>query len=215
MGIGSIRIHITERGSYIAMSIELVLATENLHKIREFRELFRPFKKIDMLTLHQFPELLLPPETEDTFQGNALIKARYVSQKLNKWSLADDSGLVVPALNGAPGVYSARYAGEKATDRDNRQKLLKEMNHLKGMQRDAYFECCLVLSRPNEPEKIFRGICEGTITDEERGRNGFGYDSLFLKHDYDKTFAELDESVKNRISHRYKAIEKLLMFLET
>lgn len=194
--------------------MELVLASHNVHKIREFREMLKPFKGIEVLTLHQFPHLKLPPEDKDSFLGNAQVKARYVAEHTKKWALGDDSGLIVPALKDAPGVFSARYAGEEATDTDNRQKLLKEMESLQGVNRSAYFECCLALCSPEMIEKSFVGICEGLILNEERGRNGFGYDSLFIKHDYDKSFAELDESTKNRISHRYKAFEKLARALE-
>jgi XTP/dITP diphosphohydrolase len=193
--------------------MELVLASANLHKIREFREMLKPFD-IDVLTLHQFPECHLPEETGTTFQENALIKGRYVAQQLKKMVIADDSGLVVPMLNGLPGVRSNRFSGENGSDRDNCLKLLKEMSHLTGINRSAYFECCLVLCSPDGLEKSFTGKCEGVILLEQRGRNGFGYDSLFLKHDYEKSFAELDESVKNRISHRFKAFEKLALALE-
>lgn len=195
--------------------MELILATHNMHKVREFRELFKPLKKFEILSLKNFPNYTLPPETGTTFEENALLKARHASAHLKKWVMADDSGLVVPILSGEPGVISARYAGENATDIDNRAKLLKRMQHLTGLERAAYFECILALCSPDGFEKTFRGICEGMILDEERGRNGFGYDPLFIKHDYDKTFAELDENVKNRISHRYKAFEKLALYLET
>ncbi len=197
--------------------MELVIATHNLHKVREFREMFKSMnmKNIDILSLTQFPKYTLPEETGTTFLENALLKARDASQHLKKWVLADDSGLVVPMLKGDPGVYSARYAGENATDGDNRRKLVQAMQHLTGIERAAYFECCLALCGPDGYEKCVTGLCEGMILSEERGRNGFGYDPLFIKHDYDKTFAELDESTKNRISHRYKAIEKLRVVLET
>lgn len=194
--------------------MEILIVTSNLHKLREFREMFKIFNSCELLSLHQFPQYESPPETGTTFQENALLKARHASNALNKWTLSDDSGLVVPMLKGAPGVFSKRYAGEKATDLDNRQKLLKEMQQLKDFERSAFFECSLSLCGPDGTEKSFSGICEGVILTEERGRNGFGYDSLFLKHDYEKTFAELDESIKNRISHRSKAFEKLSMALE-
>lgn len=197
--------------------MDIVIASSNLHKVREFRELFKLFKslsKFDILSLLNFPHYTPPPETGTTFKENAQIKARHAATHLKKWVLADDSGLVVPMLKGEPGVYSARYAGEEATDLDNRLKLLKAMQKMQGLERSAYFECCLVLCNPEGVEKTVSGICEGHILTEERGRNGFGYDPLFVKNDYDKTFAELDESVKNRISHRYKAFEKLANALE-
>lgn len=195
--------------------MEIIIASKNLHKIREFREMFKSIKGFDIASLMNFPEYIPPPETGSTFKENALIKARDVSKKLNQWALADDSGLVVARLNGEPGVHSQRYAGDNATDIDNRRKLLSNMQNLRGLERSAYFECCLALCGPNGFEKCVSGVCEGYIIDEERGRNGFGYDPLFVKHDYDKTFAEMDESVKNRISHRYKAFEKMLVVLES
>jgi XTP/dITP diphosphohydrolase len=197
--------------------MEIVIASHNLHKIREFREMFKAFKglaHLDILSLLNFPKYELPEETGTTFKENALLKARDAAAHTKKWVLADDSGLVVPKLQGSPGVYSARYAGEQATDADNRQKLLSAMQGMTGLERCAYFECCLVLCGPNGTEKCVTGICEGHLLTEERGRHGFGYDPLFVKNDYEKTFAELDDSVKNRISHRYKAFEKLVNALE-
>lgn len=196
--------------------MEIVIASRNVHKIREFRDMFKLLKinNLDVDSLLNYPTYSPPEETETTFKGNALLKARHAAKALKKWVLADDSGLVVPMLKGEPGVRSARYAGAEASDIDNRHKLLKAMSHLNDMERNAYFECCLALCNPEGFEKCSTGVCEGHILVEERGRNGFGYDSLFVKHDYDKTFAELDESVKNRISHRYKALEKLLGALE-
>jgi XTP/dITP diphosphohydrolase len=195
--------------------MELIIASKNVHKIREFREMFKNLKQFDITSLLNFPNYVLPPETGATFKENALIKARDVAKKLNKWALADDSGLVVSRLNGEPGVHSQRYAGENATDQDNCRKLLSQMQNLHGIERSAYFECCLALCGPDGYEKTISGLCEGYIISEERGRNGFGYDPLFVKHDYDKTFAEMDESTKNRISHRYKAFEKMLVLLES
>lgn len=195
--------------------MELVLATTNLHKIREFREMLKGFKNLDILSLINFPSYVQPPETGVTFEENATLKAVHAAQALNKWVMADDSGLVVPSLAGSPGVYSARYAGEGATDADNRLKLLQALHDKHEFERNAYFECCLVLANLEGVQKCVTGTCEGTILTEERGRHGFGYDSLFLKNDYDKTFGELDEATKNRISHRRKALEKLTGALET
>ena len=195
--------------------MELVIASTNLHKIREFREMLKFLKGIELLSLLDFPDYEAPEETEPSFFGNAALKARKASSTLKKWALADDSGLVVPRLQGAPGVYSARYAGENATDSDNRKKLLDAMKHMTDIDRSAYFECCLVLCSPEGQEKSVTGTCEGYLITEERGRNGFGYDSLFIKNGYDKTFAELKEDIKNRISHRYKALEKLSLVIES
>ncbi len=194
--------------------MEIIFASHNVHKIREFREMFASLEQIDMRTLHQFPDFQMPEEVHSTFAENALLKARHASKVLNRWVLADDSGLVVPKLNGQPGVLSRRFAGNEATDGDNRKKLLKLMEGMLELERAAYYECCLAIVSPEGYERCFSGICEGQILTEERGRNGFGYDSLFQKHDYDKTFAEMDESTKNRVSHRRKAFDKFSTALE-
>lgn len=194
--------------------MDIVLASTNGYKIREIKTLLKPLQKFDLYSLLDFPHYQQPPETGATFEGNATLKALHAAKTLKKWVITDDSGLVVPALGGAPGIYSARYAGEKASDKDNRKKLLQEMSHLEELDRAAYFECCIVLASPEKVEKVVNGVCEGTIITEERGSNGFGYDSLFLKHDYHQTFAELGESVKNQVSHRAKALQKLKILLE-
>lgn len=194
--------------------MEILVATNNVHKVREFQEIFKSIRNLDILSLLNFPDYEAPEETGKTFQENALIKARDAAKHFKRWAVSDDSGLVVPGLQGRPGVRSRRYAGENATDAENREKLIKEMRNFTDSDRAAHFECCLALCGPNGEEKCFTGIAEGTILTEERGRNGFGYDSLFVKNGYDKTFAEMDETVKNRISHRYKAFEKFLTALE-
>jgi XTP/dITP diphosphohydrolase len=189
--------------------MELVLATTNLHKIREFREMLKEIRELEIRSLIDFPHYIPPEETGKTFQENAKLKALSAAKALQKWVLADDSGLVVPALQGEPGVISARYSGPGATDASNRRKLLQKMSELQDLERAAYFECWLVLANSDGIYKSERGICEGMIVREERGTKGFGYDPIFMKHDYNQTFGELDENVKNRISHRSKAIEKM------
>ena len=195
--------------------VEVVMATHNLHKLREIKEMLKIFPWIDLVSLRSFPNYKLPAETGTTFEENALLKARDASKALNCFVLADDSGLVVPALKGAPGVFSARYAGPHATDLENVQKLLKEMEFLEDLDRAAYFACVLVLCGPSSFEKIVVGTSEGSITKKPRGNNGFGYDPIFLKYDYEKTYAELDEATKNRISHRRKAFEKISLHVES
>lgn len=150
-----------------------------------------------------------------TFEENAILKATHAASALNRWVIADDSGLVVPALGGAPGIYSRRYAGENATDKENRQKLLLAMRDLNDTSRQAYFECWIALASPEGIKKTSKGVSEGTIIEKERGSFGFGYDSIFVKHEYGKTFAELEDDTKNRISHRRKALDKILPVLET
>jgi XTP/dITP diphosphohydrolase len=195
--------------------MELVIASTNPHKIREFKSMLKKNLQYDIRSLLDFPDYVPPPETEDSFEGNAKLKAAHAAAALNRWALADDSGLVVPAIGGAPGVYSARFAGDQATDHDNRKKLLQLMQHLLDEDRNAYFECCIALASPSGVKKCVNGICEGTILVQEKGGGGFGYDPLFMKNGYSKTFAELEESIKNRISHRRKALDKLLPFLES
>lgn len=195
--------------------MQLVIASRNVHKIRECRAILRQLPSLDILSLLDFPHYQPPEETGSTFEENARLKAVHAAQNLDKWTLADDSGLVVPALGGRPGVFSARYAGKNATDKDNRRKLLEEMSNLTDTDRTAFFECWIVLASPQAVVKTASGLCEGTITTEERGNRGFGYDPLFLKYEYSKTFAEIDEETKNRISHRRKALDKILIALET
>ena len=195
--------------------MEILLATNNLHKLREFRDMFKSMPHIELISLHQFQDYLPPEETGSTFRENAILKAEHAAKNLNRWVLADDSGLVVPALHGEPGVKSRRYAGPEATDLENRQKLLRAMEHLQDYGRAAYFECSLAIANPSGLKKSVEGICEGAIIQEPKGRHGFGYDPLFLKSDYEKTFAELEESIKNRISHRRKAFDRLIVFLES
>jgi len=196
-------------------SIELVIASTNMHKVREFRSIFKPFSRFDLLSLSDFPDYIPPEETENTFEGNAILKAVHAAKHLNRWVLADDSGLVVPAISGAPGVFSARYAGSDATDLENRKKLLDEMQHLLDEDRQAFYECSIAIASPDGLKKNVKGTCEGILLTQDRGSGGFGYDPLFIKHGYNKTFAELEESVKNRISHRRKALDKILLSIES
>lgn len=191
-------------------AIELVIASTNVHKIHELKNMLKPNKGLDILSLRDFPTYLPPEETGATFEENAISKAVHAAQALNRWTLADDSGLIVPALRGSPGIFSARYAGGDASDLDNRKKLLSEMAHLLEEDRHAYFECCLALASPHGLKKVVRGTCEGMILMQEKGCGGFGYDSIFVKNGYNKTFGELEDSVKNRVSHRRRALDKLM-----
>jgi XTP/dITP diphosphohydrolase len=196
--------------------VELVIASHNVYKTRELKALLHSFDFLDLLSLKDFPDYHLPPETGKTFEENAILKATDAAKHLLRWTLAEDSGLVVPALQGEPGIFSARYAGNQATDQDNRKKLLEKMQHLKDQERNAYFVCSIALATPTGSlKKCVSATCEGTILTEEQGRGGFGYDALFVKHDYRKSFASLDDSIKNRISHRKKAVDKLLSSLES
>lgn len=194
--------------------MKLIIASRNVHKIQELRSMLKGLEDWDIFSLIDFPEYTPLEETGKTFEENARAKALHASRVLNALVLADDSGLVIPSLNGHPGVYSARYAGPGATDKENRQKLLEEMKELKDEARDGYFECCLALADPDGIKKSVCALCEGFIVEKERGGQGFGYDNLFQKHEYSKTFSELENDVKNRISHRRKAIDKMLLTLE-
>lgn len=193
--------------------MELVIGTTNRHKYREIRSLLSHLH-LEIFSLLDFPEYCAAEERGATFEENAIAKATHAAAALGKWVIADDSGLVVPALKGKPGIFSRRYAGEGATDLENRRKLLKEMGHLREESRDAYYECALALSAPEGLRKSVIATCEGRISEEERGRHGFGYDPIFIKHGYHQTFGQLDEMVKNQVSHRAKAYQKLLPFLE-
>jgi XTP/dITP diphosphohydrolase len=195
--------------------LPLVIASHNIHKIREFRSMLKAIPAIDILSLIDFPHYQPLEETGSTFEENAVAKAVHAAAALKHWVLADDSGLIVPAIGGVPGLHSSRYAGNDATDFDNRKKLLDAMQHLLDDDRAAFYECWIVLASPQGVKKIGRGTCEGQILLQEKGGGGFGYDPLFVKHEYSKSFAELEESVKNRISHRRKAFDKILPSLES
>jgi len=194
---------------------QLVIASKNIHKIREIKSILsRLISDIDILSLFDFPDYIPPKETKKTFEENAIIKATHAATTLNKWVLSDDSGLIVPALNGEPGVLSARYAGDNATDADNRKKLLSKIEELEDKECFAYFKCCIAIASPENLKNCLCATCEGRLEPKERGGEGFGYDPIFIKHDYNKTFAELNASIKNKISHRRKALDKILSTLE-
>jgi XTP/dITP diphosphohydrolase len=184
----------------------LVLATRNKGKIQEFKELLSGFD-MNMKSLEDFGPITPVKEDGQTFEDNAYIKAHFTARVLGVPALADDSGLVVEALNGAPGVYSARYAGDDATDKDNNLKLLEEM---KGKtNRRAFFESAIIIAVPRGPALTYIGKCEGEITLEPKGENGFGYDPLFYYPALSKTFAQMTGEEKNRVSHRGKAMSEL------
>lgn len=188
----------------------LVLASNNKNKIREFREIFKDREILSLNDIGYFDEI---EETGETFLENALIKASSISKYLKSNNIfcdviADDSGLCVESLNGEPGVYSARYAGEHGDDTKNRQKLLNELKDKEN--RKAYFVCNIVLYKPDDNYINVEGRTYGTIVDEERGSTTFGYDCLFLSDDLHKTFGEATSEEKNKVSHRARALEKLL-----
>lgn len=190
--------------------VTVILASRNRGKIREINQIL---KKVlpDVLVrgLDDFPEIGHIPETGSTFEENALIKANTVCRQTGLTAIADDSGLVVYALNGEPGVFSARYAGEKATDRDNNLKLLRAMNGLKGDERRAAFVCVMAACRPDGSRLVVEGKWEGLMALEPRGDNGFGYDPLFIDPELGMHSAQMDSDLKNSRSHRARAIKEL------
>jgi XTP/dITP diphosphohydrolase len=190
--------------------MKLVFATNNIHKLKEVQELMPP--EIELLTLKDIGCYEDIEETETTLEGNARIKTDHVKQNYGYDCFADDTGLEVEALNGDPGVYSARYAGEEATFSDNVEKLLAELKDCDN--RKARFRTVVSLHL-NEKQYFFEGICEGRIEEEPSGDKGFGYDPIFKPIDFNETFAEMDRSTKGEISHRGLAIKKLANFLNT
>ncbi len=194
--------------------MEIVIASQNLHKIREIRAILKPEHPFDYLSLLDFPEYQPPEESGETFENNAFIKATHAANTLKRWVIAEDSGLVVPALENQPGVRSSRYAGDTASDKENRVKLINALDHIPENERVGYYFCALAFASPDGIQMQVKGSCEGSLLLKPRGSQGFGYDPLFLKYDYNKTFAEIDEETKNRISHRRKALDKLTPALE-
>ena len=191
----------------------LLIATKNAHKTAEIRAILGDGWEVTDLNAH--PEIAAPEETGATFAENAAIKALAASQLFAGLGLvmADDSGLEVDALGGAPGVRSARYAGEGATDADNRAKLLNALADVRGKARTARFHCALALAADGAVQATFDGAVEGVIINAGRGDGGFGYDALFVPEGHCETFAQLPGVVKNQLSHRARALEKALAFL--
>jgi len=186
----------------------LIVATRNRGKIREIREALKGLG-IRIYALSDFDGVAEIEEDGKSFTENALKKARFYSKVFGKLTLADDSGLEVECLKGMPGIYSARYAGERASNRENNQKLLKEMEGIPLSKRGARFKCVMALVSPDGKEAMTEGSCKGRIGMRERGRRGFGYDPLFILPKYGKTMAQLPLKEKNRISHRGKALRRL------
>jgi len=186
--------------------ISIVIATRNKGKTAEIREMLKGFP-VNIKNLDDFGPIPEIEEDGDTFDENAYKKASVTARILGMPALADDSGLLVEALGGAPGVHSARYAGENATDKQRGEKLLEEM---KGKtNRKAVFECVISIAVPSGPALTYEARCEGLITEEPAGQNGFGYDPVFFFPELNKTFAELTRTEKSRVSHRGKALGEL------
>lgn len=191
------------------MPQRLIIATRNPHKVEELAAMLSESWEVRGVTaLPDAPEV---EETGATFEANAALKAVAIAKITHDWVLADDSGLEVDALDGAPGVYSARYAGEHATDADNRAKLLAELEQIgaRGKERTARFRCALVLAREGQVVSTVDGRVEGVIINQEKGTGGFGYDPLFVPEGFCETFAQLPPETKHRISHRGRALQEL------
>ncbi len=196
------------------MSMKLFLATGNAHKVAEFSRMFAEAGlDVEVVSAREAGGMPEVEENAGTFEGNALLKAEALAGLVGgEWVLADDSGLAVDALGGAPGVRSARYAGENATDGENRAKLLREMAGVADGERRGRFVCVLALAGPGRRE-VFRGECEGEILREERGLGGFGYDPVFRPEGFGESFAEMPAARKNELSHRGKAMAKLVEWM--
>ncbi len=188
--------------------MKLVFATNNEHKIKEIREMLS--EKFILVSLDQIGCSDDIPETSDTIEGNASQKARYIYEKYGLNCFADDTGLEVEALNMEPGIYSARYAGPQRNSEDNIDKLINELDKIKN--RKARFRTVISLIIDGK-ETLFEGIVNGNILEERKGKKGFGYDPIFQPEGYNLSFAEMDLNEKNKISHRGRAIEKLISFL--
>lgn len=187
----------------------IVIASNNKHKIKEFKDILTDYRIITLNDIKYFDEI---EETGKTAEENALIKAQTIHDYIKKLGLdyivvADDTGLCVDSLDGAPGIYSARYAGKHGNDKANRDKLLKE---LERKDRSAYFSCTIAVIYPSGEHKIFVGRTNGKITEEEIGNKEFGYDCIFYSNDLNKTFGEATEEEKNSVSHRGRAIKEML-----
>jgi XTP/dITP diphosphohydrolase len=188
--------------------LELFLATKNEGKVREIRELLKGYR-VSLTSLRDYPDAPEVVENGEVFRDNALKKARFFAKWTGKLTLADDSGLEVDYLKGKPGVFSARYAGDGANDRENNRRVLRELKGVPPQKRGAVFRCVMALVAPWGDEEVVEGEGRGRIGLEERGKRGFGYDPIFLIPRYGKTVAELPMAEKNRLSHRGNALRKL------
>ena len=189
--------------------MKLVFATNNKHKLDEVRAILG--NRVEILSLNDIDCHDDIPETADTLEGNALIKARYIYDKFGVDCFADDTGLEVESLNGEPGVYSARYAGEECNSEANMNKLLQNLTGKNN--RNAQFRTVIALIIKGE-EKLFNGIVKGTISHEKTGNSGFGYDPVFIPEGFSESFAQMSGDMKNSISHRYRATEELNNYLK-
>ena len=190
------------------MSVEIVLATRNRHKLRELTEILQGME-IMLLGIDAFPDCPEVEEDGKTFAENALKKARFVAEHTGRITMADDSGLEVDFLGGAPGIYSARYAGVQGNDLLNNEKLLNELKGVPEKKRGAQFHCVIAIVAPDGRQHVAEGICRGTVISQPKGAKGFGYDPIFFYEPFGLTFSEMGAEQKNSISHRSLAIQEL------
>ncbi|RJQ39882.1 MAG: XTP/dITP diphosphatase [Nitrospiraceae bacterium] len=193
--------------------MNIVLATRNKKKVEEIKRIVKDMP-VTIYTLDDFPECPEVEEDGKTFEENAVKKAKAVSKYTKMPALADDSGLEVYALDGAPGVFSARYAGGDADDKRNCEKLLNEMKSVSSENRGARFVCCIAFAFPDSRVETFSGYAEGRIGTEPKGANGFGYDPVFYPKGHERTFAEMSDKEKDRLSHRGAALGRVYDFLK-
>lgn len=205
---------VVKEGREAVIMKEIVLASGNKGKIAEFQRLLDGMD-IVVRPMNDYPEIGEIVEDGSTFAENALIKARVVAKATGKTALADDSGLMVDALDGAPGIYSARFAGEQGNDAANNEKLLTLLAEVPEEKRTGQFFCAIAIVLPDGREYTVEGVCPGKILRELRGAGGFGYDPLFYVEEYQKTFAELTMEEKNAISHRGRANQKAVEIIKT
>ena len=194
--------------------MQIVLATRNKGKIRELARIFaHELPEVELIGTDNFPDLVDVDEIEDSFEGNALLKARAVCEFTNLPAIADDSGLAVDHLAGAPGIYSARYSGTHGDDEANLKKVLEEMTGIEN--RRAQFVCAAAFVAPNGYEKVLRAEMVGNLITEPRGNNGFGYDPIFIPDGQKLTTGEMEPALKDSISHRGKAMRALAHLIST
>lgn len=192
--------------------MKLMIASKNKHKIKEIRELLE-IEGLEILSALDFPDIPDVVENKPTIEGNAIKKAKEIADFTGLLTMADDTGLFVKALQGAPGVYSARYAGEDATDKDNREKMLTALQNI--AEREAYFQTVIALADPQKIIGTVQGRVEGEITREELGETGFGYDAIFRAAETGKTFGQMAGAAKNKISHRGRALQNFIPLIKS
>lgn len=194
--------------------MKVVLATRNDHKVREMLDILKDLREIEFLPLKQFPDSPEVLENGETLRANAILKAQHAADSTGLLSLAEDTGLEIDALEGRPGVRSARFAGEQASYEQNVDKVLRLLQGAPERERGARFRCVVAIAEPGSSPHLFEGVCQGRILSQRRGTGGFGYDPIFQPDGYRESFAKMKPELKNRISHRARALEKARSCLE-